>query len=143
MRYLPLAVVLALAGAACGADDLPTADGVLDGKKVTFPEKGRADGAKAIIALLESCHSLDAETPTAADLKKARQGDHLRLVFARPVEVTVLGKRFAVSELVFTQPSNTGVFWLRAGDKVVRCAKFEIQKEGPFNRWREQARPAD
>src|SRR5262245_45302846 len=117
MRYLPLAFALVLTGTTSGAEDRPAADGVLGGKKVTFPAKGRAGGAKAALALLESCHSLDDVTPTAADLKKARQGDHVRFVFAKPVEVTVLGKRFAVSELVFTQPSNTGVFWLWAGGK--------------------------
>ena len=122
---------------------VPKATGTLAGKPVQFPVKGVADGVNATIALLESCSSLDADTLTTADLKKAQQGDHIRLVFAKPVGFTVLGKKFEVSELVFTQPSNTGVFWLQAGDKVVRCTKFEFQKERLFNAWREQAQAAD
>jgi hypothetical protein len=36
--------------------------------------------------------------------------------------------RLKVSELVFTRPLNTGVFWLRCGDKVVRCSMYEFEK---------------
>jgi hypothetical protein len=112
----------------------------LSGKEVSFPEQGLLGGARATLALLESCHSMG--EGTAADLKKAQEGDHVRLVFARPVAVTVLEDTMEVSELVFTQPLNTGVFWLRAGDKVVRCSKYEPQKEKDFIAWRNEARAA-
>ena len=143
MRRLFLAVALVVMANAGAADDAPAATGILQGKRVKFPEKGLADGVKATTALLESCHSLDDETPTASDLKKARQGDHVRWVFARPVRVMILGKTLDVSELIFTQPSNTGVFWLRAGDKLVRCTKFVCQKEASFRAWCEQVRAED
>jgi predicted metalloprotease with PDZ domain len=120
-----------------------TASGKLDGKKVKFPTKGVAEGVKATISLLESCHSVDGETYTVADMKKAQHGDYVRFVFAKPITVTVLDKKIHVSELVFTQPLNTGVFWLRSGNKVVRCAKYESQKERRFEAWRRQAQPAD
>ena len=42
--------------------------------------------------------------------------------------------------MVLTQSLNTGVFWLRAGDRVVRCTKYEFKKEKDFVAWRNQAR---
>ena len=144
MRCLILAVVLMVSATpARGADAAPKATGTLDGKKVKFPEKGLEAGVKATLTMLESCHSLDDETPTEADLKKARQGDHVRLVFARPVTVTVLGEKITVTELVLTQPLNTGVFWLRSVNKVVRCSKYEFKKTRAFEAWRGEARLAD
>jgi hypothetical protein len=143
VRRILLAIILATTATAHGANDAPVATGVLNGKRVNFAEKGLAGGVKATIALLESCHDLDDATPVLADLKKAREGDHVRLVFARPVGITVLGKSFKVSELIFTQPSNTGVFWLRGGGKLTRCTKFEPQKSASFIAWLEQARAED
>jgi len=143
MRGVLLAVALAVTATACKADDAPTATGTLHGKRVKFPEEGLAEGAKATIALLESCHDVDEMTPALSDLKKARQGDHARLVFATPVGVTILGKTFEVSEIIFTQPSNTGVFWLRARRRLARCTKFEPQKESSFSTWLKQARAED
>ncbi len=140
MRSILMGVVMAVTATANGAGDAPAASGILHGKRLKFSEKGLAEGAKAAIVLLESCHDLDAVTPVLADLKKARQGDHVRLVFAKPVAVTVLGKTFEVSELIFTQPTNTGVFWLRGGGRLHRCSKFEPQKEPSFIKWLEQAR---
>jgi hypothetical protein len=126
-------------------DDLPKACGRLDGKKVQFSAKGIAEGVKATVGLLESCHSASDGTIayTAADLKKAQQGDHVRLVFAKPITVTVLEAKVPVSELVFTQPLNTGVFWLRSWDTVMRCSKFEFKKQRPFEEWRNTAQSAD
>jgi hypothetical protein len=54
-----------------------------------------------------------------------------------------LGEKLCVSELVLTQPLNTGVFWLRAGDRVVRCTEDEPAKERDFVAWRNQARVAE
>jgi hypothetical protein len=143
MRGVLLAVALAATANACRAEDALGATGTLHGKRVKFPEKGLVEGAKATIALLESCHDVDEMTSTLADLKSAREGDHVRLAFARPVGVTILGKTFDVSEVIFTQPSNTGVFWLRAGRRLIRCSKFEPQKVSSFSAWLKQARPAD
>jgi hypothetical protein len=81
MRGVILAFALGMTATACRAGDAIKATGILHGKMVEFPEKGLADGAKATIALLESCHDLDEVTPTLAELKMARQGDHVRLVF--------------------------------------------------------------
>jgi hypothetical protein len=144
MRWTLVGVLLFVT-TACHAADEVTASGTLDGKKVQFPAKSVAEGVKATIALLESCHSISDGTIayTVADVKNARQGDHVRLVFAKPVTVTVLRNKLKVSELVFTQPLNTGVFWLRCGNQVVRCTKYEYQKEKRFVAWRRQARAAD
>src|SRR5258708_4247287 len=108
------------------------ASGTLDGTKVRFPAKSIAEGVKATITLLESCHSInDGTIPyTDADLKNAQQGDHVRLVFAKPFKV--FDGKVEVSELVFTQPMNTAVFWLRSGEKVGRYTKFEYQKGRAF-----------
>jgi hypothetical protein len=67
------------------------------------------------------------------------------LVFPKPVAVTVMEKKVEVSELVFRRPLNTGVFWVRTGDKWRRYSKYEFQKEKPFVEWlrQGQAQPAD
>lgn len=57
--------------------------------------------------------------------------------------VTVLGKKYEVSELVFTRPLNTGVIWFRSGNNVVRCAKYEHDRTKPFAAWRDSARAGD
>jgi hypothetical protein len=141
MRCVIVLVTVLLAAEVHGADAAATASATLDGKKMQFPEKGVAGGVQATIALLESCHASGEGTPD--DLKKAQEGDHVRLVFAKPVAVRVLNEELEVSELVFTQPLNTGVFWLRVGDKVVRCAKYEVEKEKDFIAWRNEARVAE
>ena len=143
MRGVLLVVAFAMTAAACRADDALTATGILHGKRVKFQEAGRLQGAKVTIALLESCHDVDETTPALADLKKAREGDHVRLVFTKPVRVTILDKAFDVSEVVFTQPTNSGVFWLLARRRLVRCTKFEPQNISSFNAWLKQAQPVD
>lgn len=135
MRYALALVVAVFAAAVHGA---PTASGTLDGKKIVFPAKGIADGVKATVGLLESCCS---ESLYQADeLQKAQRGDHVRLVFATPVAVTVMGKKVAASEVVFRLPLNTGVFWVRTGSTWRRFSKFEFKKEKPFRAWLGEAR---
>jgi len=140
MRSVLLAVVVFVTADACRAGDAPKATGTMDGKKVTFPEKGVADGVKATVGLLESCSS---ESLYEADeFKKAQQEDHVRLVFAKPITVTVMREKVEISELVFRLPLNTGVFWLRSGDKVRRYSKYRFQREEPFAAWLREAQPA-
>ncbi len=145
MRLLVISLFLFTAAGSPATEDEVTASGKLDGKKVQFPAKGVAEGAKATIALLESCHSASDDTLpyTAADLEAARKEDHIRLVFAKPVEVIVLGIKHKVLEIIFTQPLNKGVFWLRVGEKVIRCSKYEFQKQKAFEKWREQAQQVE
>jgi hypothetical protein len=145
MRCVLIAVVLLPTAIWGGADDLPKVTGILGGKKVKFPDKELATAAKATVALLESCHSLDdgSNCYTIEDLEKARKGNHVRLMFAKPITVAVLGDSFRVTELVFTQPSNIGVFWLRSGDKVRRATKYEFEKQKPVDAWLSQAQAAD
>jgi hypothetical protein len=136
MRHA-LALVVVFAVSAHGADDTPQASGTLDGKRVVFPTKGIADGVKATVGLLESCCS---ESLYQADeLQKATRGDHVRLVFATPVAVTVMGKKLAASEVVFRLPMNTGVFWVRTGNTWRRFSKYQPQKEKPFRAWLREA----
>lgn len=141
MKYAVALVVVMFAVSAHGADDAAKGSATLGGKKMRFAEAGFAEGVKATVALLESCCSRS--EGTAAELKNAQTGDHVRLVFTKPVSVTVLGERLDVSELVFTQPLNTGVFWLRTGDKVARCSKYGYEKQKDFVAWRDQARAAE
>jgi hypothetical protein len=141
MRTVLVVALVLVTAAACRAEDTPKASGILEGQKVKFPEKVIADGVKATVGLLESCsdHSLyDAD-----ELKKAKQGDHIRLVFPKPITVRVVNEEVEVSELVFRLPTNTGVFWLRSGEKWGRYSKYQVQKEEPFRAWLGEAEPAD
>jgi hypothetical protein len=45
--------------------------------------------------------------------------------------------------LVFRLPLNTGVFWVRTGDKWRRYSKYEFQKEASFKAWLQESEPAD
>jgi hypothetical protein len=141
MRWHLAALVVLFAAVARGADDAPKATGTLDGKPLMFPVKGIADGVKAAVDLLESCH--DESLYQADERKKAEQGDHIRLVFAKPVTVTVMSEKVEVSELVFRRPLNTGVFWVRAGEKWRRYTKYEFGKTEPFAAWLRQGQAAD
>ena len=80
MRFTLVPVLLFIATVSHAADDAIKASGTLEGKKVQFPAKGVAEGMKATIGLLESCHSESLYDPD--ELKKAEKGDHVRLVFA-------------------------------------------------------------
>jgi hypothetical protein len=141
MRSVLLGVFVLVATTAYGADDAPKATGTLEGKKVKFPQNGIADGVKSIVGLLESC--CDESLYNADELKKAEQGDYVRVVFAKPITVTVMSEKVEVSELLFRLPLNTGVFWLRSGNKVRRYSKYKPQKEKPFVAWLKEAQPAD
>lgn len=141
MRCALATLVVLFAAVAHGADDAPKATGTLDGKQIKFPEKGIAGGVKATIGLLESC--IDESVYEPDERKKAEQGDHVRLVFAKPASVTVMREKVEAFELVFRRPLNTGVFWVRSGDKWRRYAKFEFRKEGPVVAWLREARPTD
>jgi hypothetical protein len=141
MRIVVVAAVVVLTANACWAEDAPRASGRLDGKGVKFPEKSVADGVKATVGLLESCHS---ESRYQADeFKKALKGDHVRLVFAKPGTASVNDERIEFSELVFRLPTNTGVFWVRTGDTWRRYSKYEFEKEKPFAAWLREAEPAE
>jgi hypothetical protein len=141
MRCGLAALVVLFGAVAQGAEDTPRATGKLNGQRLKFPEQGIANGVKATVGLLESCH--DESLFQADELKKAEQGDHVRLVFPKPITVTVMNEKVEVSELVFRRPLNTGVFWVRTGDKWRRYAKYEFRKEEPFEAWLRQAQPAD
>ena len=141
MRCVAVLVAALFVAEIHGADAAAKASATIDGGKLQFPEKGTAGGVEATTAILESCH--DKCDGTDSDMRKAREGDHVRLVFAVPVTVTVSGGKLEVSELVLTQPLDTGVFWLRTGDKVVRCAKYRFEKEAGFVAWRNEARAAE
>jgi hypothetical protein len=141
MRFGLALLILVSAAVARGEDDAPKVTGTLDGKQLKFPDKGVADGVKATVALLASCH--DESLFEADELKKALKGDHIRLVFAKPISAEVMGKKVEFSELVFRRPLNTGVFWVRAGDKWRRYAKYEFPKEKAFEAWLGEAQTAD
>src|SRR3954451_8106386 len=99
MRNVLVTAVVLLLADACRAEDAPQASGRLEGKKVRFAEKSVADGVKAAVGLLESCsdHSLY----NADEFKKALEGDHIRLAFAKPISARVCSEQVEFSELVF------------------------------------------
>ena len=152
MQFI-LAPVLLFAAATCqgaddasSGDDAPKASRIVDGMALPFDPKGVADGVTATLALLESCHSEawpGKNPPTDEDVKKVLLKDHVRLVFAKPITVRVVNEDVEVSELVFRLPTNTGVFWLRSGEKWGRYSKYQVQKEEPFRAWLGEAEPAD
>lgn len=123
------------------ADDLPSATRVIEREKTTFPIDSLTQGLKVTLAVVESCHSLNdgRVNPTIDDVKKARKGDHVRFVFARPRTIKVLGQNLKASEVIYAD----GVFWLRNGDQVFRCAKYEPDKWDRFLEWSRQTLPAD
>jgi hypothetical protein len=141
MRFI-LAPVLLFAAATCqGADDAPMASRVVDGMKLPFDPKGVGEGVKATLALLESCHSAawpGPKPPTSDDVKKVLEGDHVRLVFAKPITARVMNEKVEFSQLVF----GAGAFWLRSGDKVLRYTKYEHGKWKAFQEWYRQIAPA-
>jgi hypothetical protein len=141
MRSVLVVVLVLVTAAACRAEDAPKATGILEGKKVKFPEKAVAAGVKAAIGLLESCH--DESVYDADEFKQAGQGDHIELAFAKPVTARVVNEDVQFSELVFRLPTNTGVFWLRSGGKWRRYSKYEFRREEPFRAWLREAEPAD
>jgi hypothetical protein len=63
----------------------------------------------------------------------------VRLVFGKPIQVTMLDDTVDVSEVVFSD----GAFLLRSGDTVLRCTKYEYEKMKPFAEWYRQTLPAD
>jgi hypothetical protein len=131
MQFTMIPVLLLVTTACHGADDATKASRMLEGTKAQFPAKTIPDGVKAVIDVLESCHSSQESSDPASDLKKAQEGDHVRFVFAKSIIVVVLNKEVEVSEVVY----SAGVFWLRFGDKVQRCAKYENDKWKPFEAW--------
>ncbi len=141
MRCALAMVIVLIAAVAQGAEESTEASGSFEGKRITFPAMGIADGVKATLGLLESCH--DESLYRAEERENAEQGDHIRLLFAEPVAATVMGERVAVLELLFRPPLNTGVFWVRAGDRWRRYTKYEFQKEEPFTAWLRTAQPAE
>jgi hypothetical protein len=138
MRFTLVPILLFVATICHGADDATTASRTLDGMKAQFPARSIADGVTVLTGALKSCHSSSESSDPVADLKKARQGDHVRFVFAKPVTLEVLGEKFEASEVVF----SAGVFWLRCGNKVQRCTKYEHEKMKLFEVWYRQLLPA-
>jgi hypothetical protein len=141
MRTVLVVTLVLVTAVACRAEDTPKASGILEGQRVKFPEKGIADGVKATVGLLESC--TDSSVFEADELKRAKEGNHIRIVFAKPITVHVVNEDVEVSELVFRLPTNTGVFWLRSGEKWSRYSKYRVQKEEAFRAWLGEAEPAD
>jgi hypothetical protein len=94
------------------------------------------------LALLESCHSAawpGPDPPTGDDVENVLQGDHVRLVFAKPATAKVMNERVEFSELVF----GAGAFWLRSGDNARRYTKYEPEKWRAFQEWWRQSAPAE
>jgi hypothetical protein len=141
MRYVAVVTALFAATACLGADEPPKAIRVIEGRPTTFPEKSIPEGVGGLVGVIESCHALSDGTVkyTDQDLRTARNGDHVRFIFAAPLGVTVLGKKLEVSEAVFAE----GVLWLRSGKEVVRCSKYEFEKMKRFREWYRQTLPAD
>jgi hypothetical protein len=137
MRFTFVFVILFVMCAAYGADETPKASRKLEGTTAQFPEKSIEKGVNATLGVLQSCSSSSASSEPAADLKKARQGDHVRMVFCKPVRVRVLDESYDVSEVVYAD----GVFWLRHGDKVQRCTKYHFQEWKAFEEWYRQTLP--
>src|SRR5947207_573938 len=68
---------------------------------------------------------------TRDDLKKARAGDHFRLVFGKARSVEVMNKPVEVTELVVA----SGAIWVRSGDKIRRFAKYQFKHQQAFEAW--------
>lgn len=73
-------------------------------------------------------------------MEQVKKGDHVRLVFTKPVKLTVLNTRLEVSELVFSEKAG---FWVRSGKKAYFFTKYKPEKMKPFDKWRNQLLPVD
>src|SRR5262245_26315671 len=134
MRFAIGLVLFWAWSASHAADNTTAVSRTLEGTKAQFPAKSVAEGVRAVIGALESCHYATECSDPAADLKKAQKGDHVRFVFAKLRKVDVLDKEYEVSELIFAN----GAFWIRYGDKAERCTKYEFDKFKPFQEWYRQ-----
>ena len=136
MQFALVPMLFLVAGSCYATDDAVEATRKLDGRSTRFPAAATEAGVKAVVGAVESCHSKNDDTLpyTVNDLRKAQAGDHVRMVFSKPVTVTVLGEKLEVSELVFA----AGVFWVRDGEKVRRCTKYEHEKMKAFEEWYRQ-----
>jgi len=128
-------LIVLFAAVAHGADVTPVVVGTLDGKLLIIPERRMADGVKVTVGLLESCSFKGGYQ--ADELTKAEQGDHVRLVFPKPITVTVMGKKVEVSQLVVRLPLRE--VWARTGDKWERYTKYDPEKSRTFEAWLRQA----
>lgn len=134
MRCAAVATVVVLfAGVAQGADDAPKVSGTRSGESLKFPEKGLADGVKAAVVLLESCRDESRIQPN--ELTEPPRGDHVRLVFAKPITAKIMKEEVEITELMFRLPTCAGVCWARSGDKWRQFDEYEIQKLDPFVAW--------
>lgn len=140
MKFAAVLLFAFFASSRLQAAEPPQANGVLEGVPVEFPEMGVAAGAASMLDLLRTCHARD-DGYALADLDAAKKGDHVRLVFATPVELP--GEEFAFAELVFTQPTGRGVFWLRSGADVRRWTKFLHPQTIAADAWIQQGRPVE
>ncbi|MGC8642886.1 MAG: hypothetical protein ACP5XB_23765 [Isosphaeraceae bacterium] len=94
MRALLATLIVLCAVVAQGALDAPKATGTLHGKHVKFPENVVAEGVNTTVSLLESCCSESLFEPD--ELRKAVQGDHIRLVFpGRGITSEVMDKKIS------------------------------------------------
>jgi phage-related tail fiber protein len=102
---------------------------------------------KATVGLLESCHHESLNQ--ANEFQKARRGEHIRLVFAKPITAWVNNEQIEFAELMYGLPMKTGGFWVRTvrtTDNLGqwrRYGKCEFEKAKLFRAWLREARPAD
>src|ERR1700722_11909824 len=109
MRLTRILILLLFTASVCHGDDHALkVSGSFQGKKVQFPAKGLVEGVKATIDLVKTCCENSTSSPEA--LRKAEQGDHIRLVFAKPLTVEVMNETVEVSELILKLPMGDHVF---------------------------------
>src|SRR5437764_12817024 len=118
MRFVLVPVLVLSAAAARAAEDPPKATWTVDGKTYEFAKEGMKDGVKVVLGFLGSCTSQTVPAGglgyTRDDLKKARAGDHFRLVFGKARSVEVMNKPVEVTELVVA----SGAIWVRSWENI-------------------------
>ncbi|MFL5340626.1 MAG: hypothetical protein ACJ8F7_10790 [Gemmataceae bacterium] len=136
MRFALVPILFLIAGSSYAADDAVEATRKIGGRTARFPAGSIEAGVNAVVGAVQSCSSKNDDTLlyTVNDLRKAQERDHVRMVFSKTVTVTVVGEKMEVSELVFA----AGVFWVRVGEKVRRCTKYEHEKMKVFEEWYRQ-----
>lgn len=122
-------------------DDTPKATRLTDEARATFPAPAASEGGKLVIELLGACHDIsDGTVPySEKDVRKALQKEHVRVVFPKPIPMTLGGKKQHIAEVVFAE----GVLWVTCAKEVVRCSKYGHVEYDRFNKWARQTLTPD
>jgi hypothetical protein len=118
--------------------------------RVKFKEEAKRKVAEAGLAMLTSCsyshHPNEGELPQWEDifLDTYYKKCHIHIRFDKPRTIkTAASEKVEVSEMVIVLPLNSGVIWVRSGDKAKRFAKYSVEATLRIQELLKKAEPAE